>query len=61
MNKESVVTTQLRIPASMHRRITEEAKLIGVSFNSHLLELAWLGMKFTEGTCPLQSSPQHPE
>lgn len=34
----------------MHKKIKKEADELGVSFNSHLIELAWMGMKVREAS-----------
>jgi len=46
--KQTIFCTQVRMSEEMHKRIKEEADELGVSFNAHLIELAWLGMKIRE-------------
>ena len=46
MEKErTIIATQIRLPANMHDKIKQEAEEMGVSFNAHLIELLWWGLK----------------
>lgn len=46
--KQTIFCTQVRMSEELHKKIKKEADELGVSFNAHLIELAWLGMKVRE-------------
>ena len=43
--KRKIINTQIRIPENLHEQVKRNAEEIGVSFNSHLMELVYLGLK----------------
>ena len=49
--KNEIITTQVRLPKNIHKQLKQEAEELGVSFNAHLLEVAWLGMKVRNSDC----------
>ena len=57
--EKNIISTQIRLSEEMHKQIKEEAKEMGVSFNSHLIELAWLGMKLRKSSLQVLSEPEH--
>lgn len=44
-NKRQIISTQLRLPENIYKDIKQEAEALGVSINSHIIELLWIGMK----------------
>ena len=58
MMKE-IIATQVRMPKNIHEQLKQEAEDLGVSFNAHLIEVAWLGMKVRNSfqILPLQQEP----
>ena len=51
MMKKDIVTTQVRLPKNIHEQLKQEAEELGVSFNAHLIEVAWLGIKVRNSDC----------
>jgi len=43
---KDIAVTSIRIPKEMHEKIKQEALEVGASYNSHVMELIYLGMKF---------------
>ena len=43
--KKNIIQTQIRLPENLYKEIKQEAEEIGVSMNSHLIELLWIGIK----------------
>lgn len=60
--KKEIFCTQVRMPEELHKKVKKEADELGVSFNAHLMELVWLGMKVREipyQVLPVPLSPEH--
>ena len=45
MSRENIICTQVRLPEELHKKIKSESKEMNVPFNSHLIELLYMGLK----------------
>ena len=40
-----MITTTIRLPEELHRKLKEEAEKKGMTFNGYLLGILWVGVK----------------